>query len=138
MNIDLTNTELFKSFAEIVIEDIYVDLHNEFDCYSINYSKSQLSLSFKANKYNSRKIQHVEIVFKNALIELMNFKIENDKGDSTNTIDNIYRGRFEIETNDLAEISDERKYYYYINFCNDYSIEVFSDLVTAELNEVLL
>jgi hypothetical protein len=135
ITIDLTKSELFKNFTEIIVDDIYVDLHNEFDCYSVNYSQKQrqLSLSFKASENNSRKIQQAELIFKNVSIELMNFKIGQADDDSQWTIDQIYRGRFEDSKNDLMERSDEGKFYYYIEFCGDYSLEILSDTVLAEL-----
>ena len=133
--IDLTLTELFKSFAEITTNDIYVDLHNDFKCYSINYLRTQrlLSLSFKASPNNSSKIKHVELIFQNAGIELMNFKIDETTCNSEWTIDMVYRGRFTDENNELMEISDEGQYYYYIDFYDGYSFEFFSDSVTAQL-----
>jgi len=135
ITIDLTQTELFKSFVEIGSGDTYVDLHNEFDCYSIDYSQiqNQLSLSFKAFKNNLRKIQHVEIVFKNVIMERMSFKIDKTNYNSEWTIDLAYRGRFEDTKGILGEMSNEGKYYYYINFYDDYSFEVFSNSVIAEL-----
>lgn len=135
VTIDLTTTELFKSFTEITADDIYVDLHNEFKCYAINYSQGQrqLSLSFNASKNNSREVRHVEIVFKNATIELMNFKIDVEAYNSEWTIDIVYRGRFVDKDDILKEMSIEGKYYYYLNFYEDYSFEIFSDSVIAEL-----
>ena len=135
ITIDLTQTELFASFAEIGNGDAYVDLHNEFYCYSINYSQnqSQLSFSFKASKNNSRKIQHVELTFKNVIIEVMNFKIDNGACNSEWTLNIAYRGRFEDQNAGLGEVSNEGKYYYYLDFYDDYSFEVFSDSVIAEL-----
>jgi hypothetical protein len=133
--INLTETELFKSFAEMGTGESYVDLHNEFECDSINYSLklSQLSLTFKASKNNLRKIRHVEIIFKNVKIALMNFKVDNTPYNSCRAIDMIYRGRFEDENSELKESSDEGKYYYYIDFLDDYSFEIFSDYAIAEL-----
>ena len=128
-------TELFKSFARIGDGDTYVDLHNEFSCYSIKFLlfESQLSLSFKASKNNLRKVKHVELIFKNVAITSMNFKIDDATDDAVWTIDMIYRGRFADANNELKEISNEGKYYYYIDFVNDYSFEVFSNSVIAEL-----
>lgn len=133
--IDLTQTELFKSFAEIGTGDTYVDLHNEFRCYSIKFSQpeSQLSLSFRASENNLRKVKHVELIFKNVAITSMDFKMDNTIEDTVWTIDMVYRGRFANANNELKEISREGKYYYYIDFVNDYSFEVFSNSVIAEL-----
>jgi hypothetical protein len=138
ITIDLTQTELFKSFAEMGTGDTYVDLHNEFNCYSINFSRprTQLSLSFKASINNLRAIKHVELVFKNAVVELMNFKIDHPFDESSLTIDQLYRGRFENQSNELAEVSNEGKFYYYISFCEDHSFQVFADSVTAELTNI--
>jgi len=133
--IDLTQTELFKSFAEIGTGDTYVDLHNEFGCCSIKFSQpeSQLSLSFRASENNLRKVKLVKLIFKNVAITSMDFKMDNTREDTLRTIDVIYRGRFADANNELKEISTEGKCYYYIDFVNDYSIEVFSNSVIAEL-----
>jgi len=63
----------------------------------------------------------------------MDFKMDNTIEDTVWTIDMVYRGRFANANNELKEISREGKYYYYIDFVNDYSFEVFSNSVIAEL-----
>lgn len=131
ITVDLTKTELFKSFSEISFDDMYIDLHNEFNCYSIKQLQTQLTLSFKASKNNSRKIQHVEIVFKDVSIRSMNFKID-ENNDADWVVDIFYRGRFVDQNEVLSEVSVEGKYYYYLDFYNDYSFELFSNSVIAE------
>jgi len=63
----------------------------------------------------------------------MNFKIDVEAYNSEWTIDIVYRGRFVDKDDILKEMSIEGKYYYYLNFYEDYSFEIFSDSVIAEL-----
>jgi len=133
LQIDLTHSELFKNFAEIESQGLYIDLHNEFKCDSINFKdqKRELSLSFKVEADFIKKVKQVDIIFENITIE--SFSLKNDENPDKWTIDNIYRGRFEKGGDSLSEISDNGRYYYYIDFCKEYSFELFAKTVTAKV-----
>jgi len=135
MEIDLTNSELFKSFAEFEHEDLHIDLHNEFDCDAIDFSssKKQLTLSFKPNKYCKSELKGVEVVFDGCTIERYCSKFDTTNTDS-GTLDIMYRGRFEIGNDKLGEISPAGLYYYYINFLPDVDFELFARSVKAKVN----
>ncbi len=130
MNVDLTNFELFKSFAEFQIGSTYVDLHNEFNCNSITFSslEKQLILAFESNEHHSDNIRHLKVIFDDCGLESYVAKLEKLTTDAQ-TIDTMYRRRFQ-SGNSLSEKSNGR-YYYYINFFPDTSIEVFARSVTA-------
>ncbi|QHS55795.1 hypothetical protein GWR56_09705 [Mucilaginibacter sp. 14171R-50] len=134
MEVDLTNSELFKSFAEFEQDGVYIDLHNEFDCKVIAFSSDtkQLTLTFKANECCKRGINSVELVFDDCIIEHYSAKLNKSDTDS-GTLDLMYRGRFEISSGHLGEVSDTGKHYYYINFLPDVSIELFSKSVRAKV-----
>jgi len=133
--VDLTNSELFKSFSEFEHEALYIDLHNEFYCKSILFSNEtrQLILFFKPNKYCACKINSVEVVFGDCSIEKY-FSNLDKTGPESQTIDMMYRGRFEMNNGELEEVSNNGLYYYYINFLPDVSFELFARSVKANVN----
>jgi len=135
VQVDLTKTELFKSFCEIEVDALYVDLHNAFDCYDISYLNSleQLSIKFKSNKYNNSKTNHVELIFKSVVMEVMNFKVESNLNPWTVSI--MYRGRCDAENESLAEMTADGKYYYCLDFYDDYAFELRASSVIAILKQ---
>jgi hypothetical protein len=135
MEIDLTNSELFKSFAEFEQDDVYIDLHNEFDCKAIAFpgSKKRLTLSFQPNEYCTREISGVEIVFDDCSIEQYSAKADKPNT-GLGTLDIMYRGRFEMNNGQLGELSDDGMYYYYINFLPGVAFELFARSVKAKID----
>ena len=136
VQVDLTHFELFKSFDEIESDGFYVDLHNEFKCEFVDFRNHQkeLTLSFKLSDKASNKIKRVEIVFEDVAIESFIFK-DSQEHFGEWTINNIYRGRFEISKDELNEISKDGRFYYYIDFYQGYSFELFANAVRAKLYE---
>ena len=131
MKVDLTNFDLFKSFTEFEKEGIHIDLHNEFDCSGIEYSRQrkQLILSFKPNAHCTLNIKNVAVTFDDC--SLQHYSTKNDKSDSDlSTIDIIYRGRITSSNQKSIETLDGR-YYYYINFRPDINFELWAKHVTA-------
>jgi hypothetical protein len=135
MKTDLTRSELFKSFAEIEVNDIHVDLHNDFKCIAISFSEKEkkMAFKFKAERGHQNKIQQVDIIFNNASISILKFDMS-DEDEGYWTIDNMYRGRFSITEKDLTETAEDGRNYYYIDFYDSYSFEVLAENVVAELN----
>lgn len=135
MEIDLTNSELFKSFAEFEQDGVYIDLHNEYDCKLIEFtgSKKQLTLLFQPNEYCTREVSGVEIVFSDCSIKQYSAKPDKANIDS-GTLDIMYRGRFEMSGGQLGEVSDSDMYYYYINFLPDVAFELFAKSVKAKVD----
>lgn len=132
MEIDLTNSELFKSFAEFEKDGLYIDLHNEFDCIKIAYSsaKKQFMLSFEANQYRKGDVRSVSVIFDACTIEACSLKLGEADIDAT-TLDNMYRGRFEVNESELSEVSDSGMYYYYLDFLHNAHFELFARNVKA-------
>lgn len=119
---EIVTTELFKSLLEIDIDDVHFDLHNDYDCYSILFSKDHdFTLSLKSSD------KEVELVFKDSTVNYMSMNLTDVEKDIT-TIDNIYRGRYE-EGNVLREMQDDSRNYYYIEFYSGYVIELFAKAV---------
>ena len=137
IEIDLSNIELFQNFIEIEYDDCYVNLHNDFDCESIEYSNitGTLSLIFKPLIMLSNGINEVELLFFN--VDFAKMSIVKLKGELLpGTIDTIYRGRFEESKGILCEQSKNGKSFYYINFVEYFSFEILSNKVIAKLKRL--
>ena len=120
--IEIVTTELFKSLLEIDIDDVHFDLHNDYDCYSILFSKDhELTLSLKSSD------KEVKLTFKGVTVNYMFLNLTDVNKDIT-TIDSIYRGRYE-DSNFLREVTDDSRNYYYIEFYSGYTIELFARTV---------
>ena len=120
--IEIVTTELFKSLLEIDIDDAHFDLHNDYDCYSILFSKDHdFTLSLKSSD------EEVKLVFKDSTMNYMSLNLTDVNKDIT-TIDSIYRGRYE-DGNVLREVTDDSRSYYYIEFYSGYTIEFFARAV---------
>lgn len=120
--IEIVTTELFKSLLEIDIDDVHFDLHNDYDCYSILFSKDhELTLSLKSSD------KEVKLTFKGVTVNYMFLNLTDVNKDIT-TIDSIYRGRYE-DSNVLREVTDDSRNYYYIEFYSGYTIEFFARTV---------
>jgi uncharacterized protein YpmB len=120
--IEIVTTELFKSLLEIDIDNIHFDLHNDYECYSILFSKDhELTLSLKSSD------KEVKLVFKGVILNYMSLNLADVNKDIT-TIDSIYRGRYE-DSNILREVTDCSRNYYYIEFYSGYTIEFFARAV---------
>jgi hypothetical protein len=131
MEVELTNFELFKSFTGFEKEGIHIDLHNEFDCNAIEYSREQkqFKLSFKPNAYYTQNVKNVEVIFEDCCIQNYSAKHDGVNAD-LGTIDLMYRGRFELSSEQLSETLNGR-YYYYINLLPNTNFELFARRVTA-------
>ena len=128
---ELKSPGLFESLLEIQVEKgRYVDLHNDYDCYQINYlSKTgELQLLFKAL---DATIEQVELVFEGAVINSMSFSFE-DVSEMA-TIDSLYRGKYQ-DLSGLRELSEEGKSYYYVEFYRGAAFELFASKVILVYN----
>ena len=99
--INITEEPLFNSLLEIKDLNDFVDLHNDFDVNSVSYEAANEQLKLKLNSSN----KSIELVFDN--VEIIEFSIHiQDK-----TIDNFYRGRYEIRNELFEEYKDKKCFY---------------------------
>ena len=108
---ELTMTDLFESLLEFEFHGKSIDLHNDFNCTSILYKAQTNTLSLKFERAILTSYKH-EIGCR--LTEL--------------TIDNFYRGRYQIDES-LHEFSHDGKSYFYIEFDEGLSLELFANKV---------
>lgn len=117
--IDAIEIALFRDLSQFDLGDNYYDFHNEFDCIKIQMANNAFILLFKS-------ITHDEIIsFRLLNVEITGFKFDVSSTSNDFTIDNIYRGRTE-KNGQLIE-SNNGKAYFYIDFQEGLSLELWSD-----------
>lgn len=118
--IKVSHIELFKSLLDLEVGDKFIDLHNDFNCTEINFSKEDQSLIFVFFDHNHSS--SLRLVFQQVILVKFNLNFELDK--KYIILDNFYRGRFE-SNNELHDLSEEGKGYMYVEFCEGQSLEFY-------------
>lgn len=127
MIIDSKNIELFKNISLFNLAGLHYDFHNEFKCISMLFEKGAFTLKFRKVDEN----YCVNLKFTEASIEKFEFNgviIDSLKG---LTIDNLQRGRFEVNDK-LVDFNDEGKSYFYLEFYEDIQMEFWCKSVEVE------
>lgn len=121
---DLTNIPLFQEMTSIDAFGYSVDLHNDYHCFALTFDKDDrsLNLAFTPN-HRVPNNPRLCLIFRSAVITSLNMKLEGDL--DARTIDSLYRGRFEVNSETLAEYSPDGKSYFYIEFANGTKLELF-------------
>jgi hypothetical protein len=119
--------DLFENLSQGEYEGKYFDFHNDFDCVKILLLPSGFLILLFKNILNGEfvkmKFTHVSI----RKMEFFNFnKVENL------TIDNLYRGRVEID-GDLLEFKDGDIGYFYLEFDEGQKLEFWSSGFIVEM-----
>lgn len=114
--------KLFKNLAVFQYENIYYDFHNGFDFKRILLTNNNIELQFKHTSNGNV----VLLIFSKAEIVKLDFEFTNNNG--VLTIDNLYRGRFEVEGK-LEEFNVEQKSYYYLEFYEGQKLEFFCETI---------
>ena len=124
---DLTGSELFKDLASFKLDDEIIDLHNSYNCIDIVFDAvvNELKIVFE---HISEAGNKVGLVFENVSIRKMSIKL--NRTPDSQTLNILYRGRFEVN-NVLYEYSSLQQSYFYFEFEEGDAFEVFSDKVFA-------
>lgn len=125
--LDLTEFALFESLLIFETSNGVIDLHNDYECHGIEYDfESQcLKCSFKGSGNLILEFRNVIIAKLNLLLQLTS-----DSG----TLNNFYRGRFEINGT-LYECSNEGRRYFYLEFEAGDALELYAGNVFLFENE---
>lgn len=130
--IDVKLPELFKNLLEIQIDDSkYIDLHNDYNCNLISYLSVTKELRISFTPCSNTMLSQVNLIFNEVSISSMSFDFEDMSG--IDTIDSLYRGKFEGR-NGLQEIAEDGRSYYYIEFYNGFSFELFAKGIIVVYN----
>lgn len=124
MNIKSDKIELFQDLSQIDFDSSNFDLHNDFDCSKVMFQNNILILVFQniINKFL------ISISFQKTTVTFFEFDFT---GAMKNlTIDNLYRGKYEIDGT-LIEFKNNRGYYY-LEFYEGQKIEFWSESISIE------
>lgn len=124
--INLTDIELFKDLTCLQQEDRIFDLHNDYNCTSINYNLANRTTEIIFESINS-KANKLCLLFEEASIA--KFICFLNRSEDASTINSLYRGRFETSEG-LSEYSASGDRYFYIEFEQGDIIEMFAQRVT--------
>ncbi|ULT23507.1 hypothetical protein KUH03_30700 [Sphingobacterium sp. E70] len=133
--IRLPQSELFKDIVAVDLDGIYLDLHNDYDCFRLAYKVAfnEFRLTFKRiNLATDANYDLVDLVFIDAVMETCLFVFNEDVSNEFKTIDLLYRGRFE-NGNELAEFDRSGRSLYYISFYSGIELKVFATALIVEL-----
>lgn len=124
MKINSDKFELFQNISQFDFDKISYDFHNDFDCKKIKFQNNVLILVFR-NILNNFL---VSLSFDKASLILCEFDFTETI--ETLTIDNLYRGKFEIDGT-LMEFENGRGYFY-LEFYEGLKIEFWSESINIE------
>ena len=128
--LDVTKIEMFKSLTEWEIENDFFDLHNDFVCLSFDLNAECREVLVKFMSIN--KNVQICLVFKEA--QVVRFHMERRCADC-NIINNIYRGRAEVNGT-LIEYFEDGASYFYLEFENGDSFEIKANKLFLEFTNV--
>lgn len=120
-----TSIEFIKNLAQYDYDNRYYDFHNDYSCEKISYSDSILLIVFKSlidSLFLSLKFTEVKIT----TIDFFNVKEMEGL-----TLDNLYRGRAELN-GELIEVSENGKGYFYLEFYEGQKLEFWAKSVNVE------
>lgn len=123
--IEATSIDFFKNLAQSEYNNKYYDFHNDFHCEKIVYLDGTLSIVLKSlisEDFLSLKFLEVQPT----VIDFFNLKEVQGL-----TLDNLYRGRIEIN-GDLIEVSEEGKGYFYLEFYEGQKMEFWAKSINLE------
>jgi hypothetical protein len=126
--IELKTPPLFKNNIEIEDSDLNIDLHNDYYCTEVIHVKSSNFIQMSFNKCSTSPLfDKVIVVLTDVEIVKMSLFLNNFH-DGKITLDTFYRGRFEVDGS-LFEYSKMGNAYYYVDFYESYSMEIFAHSV---------
>lgn len=121
--------KLFKNLAEWDLEGTYFDLRKDFECFAVRYEKNVLVLEFKESVSPT---SHFSMTCENA--ELIRINASVKKPAEALTLDNFYRGNYEVNGH-LIDVDGVRAYFY-LEFYEGPILEFWAEELRVERNEM--
>jgi len=123
MTFESSDFELFKDLTSFDHGSRTFDLHNDYFCKSFNYDAENKSLTIELELRRNPGADDSKLIIIFNFAKLTKFKFPS-KGDFE-TIDILYRGRFN-ENGNLSDFSSEGQGYFYLDFESGGQLEFFS------------
>jgi hypothetical protein len=114
--------ELLKNLAQYDYNNKYYDFHNDYNHIKMSYSSNILLISFR--HFRSGEIVSLKFID----VEIVNIDFFNVKEVDSLTLDNLYRGRVELNGN-LIEASNNGKGYFYLEFYEGQKMEFWAEYI---------
>ena len=117
--------DLFQNISQFYFRDVSFDFHNDFNCEQVIFENHRLCLVFS----NTENKSTVSLCFQDTTITYCQFDFTAQI--ESLTIDNLYRGRFEIDAS-LIEFDNDRSYFY-LEFCEGPKLEFWCESIRVEM-----
>lgn len=117
--IEATSIEFIKNLAQYDYNNQYYDFHSDYNCEKIFYSDGILVILFK------RLIDGFLSSLKFIDVKITTMDFFNVKEVDGLTLDNLYRGRVEIN-GELVGISEDGRGYFYMEFYEGQKLEFWA------------
>jgi hypothetical protein len=124
MKIKSDKIELFQNLSQLEFDNRSFDLHNDFDCLKVKFQNNVLILVFQ----NIENDFLILISFQKTMFTF--FEFDFTETFKTLTIDNLYRGKYEVDGM-LIEFNNDRGYFY-LEFYEGQKIEFWSESIDIE------
>lgn len=117
---------LFKNLSDWDLNpDMYWDLHNDFDCLGIELSTGRIGLRFR-----SVSDRGFFLTMEFLDVDIACLRLAFDTPIAALTLDNLYRGRFEINDH-LIEYDEQGRGYFYLEFYEGPTFELWATSVSV-------
>lgn len=123
--ITATSIEFFKNLVQYDYDNRYYDFHNDYNCEKLSYSDGILLILFKS------LVGEILLSLKFTDVKIITLDFFNVKDVENLTLDNLYRGRYELN-GDLIELSEDGKGYFYLEFYEGQKLEFWAKSVDVE------
>lgn len=124
MKIRSDKIELFQNLSQFDFDNDSFDFHNDFDCLKVKFQSDILVLIFQ----NIVSKFLISVSFQKTTLTF--FEFDFTELTKTLTIDNLYRGKYEIDGS-LIEFQNNRGYFY-LEFYEGQKIEFWSESISIE------
>lgn len=114
--IDLSQKELFEDLLTVKLNNEFIDLHNDFNCEEFIYDKANCILKFLFRGNGKILLTFIDV-------EITRLNVSFGSNPDSGTLNNFYRGRFEINGK-LFEYREDGRGYYYLEFETDNKLEL--------------
>lgn len=117
--------KLFDNLSQMEYNGSFFDFHNDYNCTSLSLENNEFSLLLSHIRNEN------QIILKFSNTKFVNFHFDLKIKNESLTIDNLYRGRFELN-GILHEFSESDSSYFYLEFYEGQSFEFFCDELLIE------
>ncbi len=114
-----TSIEFFKNLAQYDYDNRFYDFHNDYNCEKLSYSGGILLILFKS------LVDGILLPLKFTDVKIITLDFFNVKEVENLTLDNLYRGRADLN-GDLIDIAEDGKGYFYLEFYEGPKLEFWA------------